>query len=131
METRMSNLRKVLLASVLGASCAVIAAPAVAADFGFSFNTGDVAFAYRDGYWDRYHRWHYWHDRDQWRWYRAHYGNSYYDWDHDRYGDNGWHDRGWHRGWYHHDWRDRDRYYDNRYNNDNNYNNNDYDHDRY
>jgi hypothetical protein len=130
METCMSNrLRNTVLAAVLGTSCALAAAPALA-DWGVSFNTGDVAFAYRDGYWDHYHHWHHWRDPDQVRWYRTHYSNNYYDYDHDR--DSGWHDRGYHRGWYHHDdWRDRynhddhDRYYNN------NYNNYDNDRDRY
>ena len=112
METCMSNrLKTLMVAAVLGTTITAVA-PAMADSFGFSFNSGDVAFAYRDGYWDRYHRWHRWNNGDQWRWYRAHYGNNYYDWDHDRDRDYGWHDRGWHRGWYHHDhWRDRD--YDN------------------
>ena len=92
------QLKKTLLAAILGTSCALAAAPAMSADFGVSFNGGGVAFGYRDGYWDRYHRWHRWHDRDEWNWYRAHYANNYYDWDHDRDRDNGWH-----RGWYHRD----------------------------
>src|SRR5690348_284622 len=98
METCMSNrLRTLVVAAVIGATSLAAAAPAMA-DWGFSFDAGNVAFAYRDGYWDRYHRWHRWDNPDQYRWYRAHYANNYYDWDHDR----GWHDRGWHRGWYHH-----------------------------
>src|ERR1051325_3651324 len=110
----MSNrIKTLVIAAVIGATSLAAVAPAMA-DWSVSFNTGDVAFAYRDGYWDRYHRWHPWRDPDQWRWYRAHYANNYYDWDHERDRDYGWHDRGWHHGWYkHHGWRDRywrDRY---------------------
>ena len=58
--------------------------------FGISINEGDVMFAYRDGYWDRDHRWHRWDDRDDWRWYREHHPDRYSDWRHDRDRDMGW-----------------------------------------
>jgi hypothetical protein len=58
--------------------------------FGISINEGDVMFAYRDGYWDRNHRWHAWAGRDDWRWYREHHPDHYSDWAHDRDRDMGW-----------------------------------------
>lgn len=57
---------------------------------GVSFNLGDVAFGYRDGYWDRERRWHTWRNQDEARYYRNASGSQYYDWDHDRDPDNGW-----------------------------------------
>src|SRR5215469_4220923 len=58
--------------------------------FGVNVNVGDGQFAYRDGYCDRWHRWHPWADPDDWRWYRMHYATRYYDWQHDRDADMGW-----------------------------------------
>ncbi len=57
---------------------------------GVSFNLGDVAFGYQDGYWDRSHQWHNWQNQDEARSYRNASGNQYHDWNHDRDSDNGW-----------------------------------------
>ncbi len=62
--------------------------------FGVNINEGDVMFAYRDGYWDRDHRWHRWARRDDWRWYREHHADRYSDWAHDRDADMGWREGG-------------------------------------
>ena len=51
---------------------------------------GDVAFGYRDGYWDNGHRWHRWNSNRDYQSYRNHHGNNYHDWNHDRDNDNGW-----------------------------------------
>jgi hypothetical protein len=88
------------VASVLSAALATAASGAGVSVF---IDAGNVAFAYRDGWWDNGHHWHAWRDRDESRWYSLHYAQNYYDWDHDRDRDEGWHDRGWHRGWYKHD----------------------------
>jgi|SRR5690242_20708026 hypothetical protein len=96
-----STVRLVCLASALA-----LATPAAAGSIGIYFNTGDVAFAYRDGWWDQNHRWHPWRNQNEWRWYRAHYARNYYDWNHSRDRDQGWHDRGWHKGWFKHNDRD-------------------------
>lgn len=58
---------------------------------GVSFNLGDVAYGYRDGYWDNSHRWHKWRNRGDHDSYRNHQGNNYRDGDHDRYRSQGWH----------------------------------------
>jgi uncharacterized protein YraI len=53
---------------------------------------GDIAFGYRDGYWDNGHRWHRWNnsrDRDN---YRSH-GDHYNYRNHDRYRNDGWQNR--------------------------------------
>lgn len=58
---------------------------------GVSFDFGEVAFGYQDGYWDRGRHWHNWRNDDEMRSYRNASGNKYYDWKHDRDSDNGWH----------------------------------------
>jgi hypothetical protein len=69
-----------------------ISAPAAAQSFGFSFNTGDVAFAYRDGYYDRYRNWHAWRSPREAYWYRRNFGHNYYDGPRNRYRNMGWRD---------------------------------------
>ena len=64
-----------------------------AADVDVSVNPGIVAFGYSDGYWDRGHAWHAWHndhDRDAYRHSR---NAEYHEWKHDRDRDMGWHER--------------------------------------
>jgi len=55
-----------------------------------SVGFGDVAYGYRDGYWDSGHRWHHWRHHNDYRTYRGQDGNNYHDWNHDRDSDNGW-----------------------------------------
>jgi hypothetical protein len=58
--------------------------PAAAQDrFSFSFSTGDVDMAYRNGYTDRYGRFHYWASPREQREYRQRYASRYRDMDHD------------------------------------------------
>lgn len=54
-----------------------------------SLSLGNVAFAYRDGYWDRRHHWHHWQRDSDYRYYRDH-GSNYYGYNHDHYDNNGW-----------------------------------------
>jgi hypothetical protein len=75
------------VAGSLGAMTPASARDSVA----FSFNTGDVAFAYSDGWWDHNHVWHRWHGREA-REYRRAYGDHYHAWRHDRDRDLGWRD---------------------------------------
>jgi hypothetical protein len=58
-----------------------------------SIGFGDVAYGYRDGYWDRGHRWHRWSNDRDYRNYRGQHRSNYYDWNHDRDSNNGWRDR--------------------------------------
>lgn len=51
---------------------------------------GDVAFGYRDGYWDNRHHWHHWRHRGDYRGYRDENGSNYRDMNHDREDNNGW-----------------------------------------
>ncbi|MHB1205277.1 MAG: hypothetical protein ACYCZX_06900 [Rhodospirillaceae bacterium] len=80
------------LAASLALGTMAVSAPASAQSFGFSFNTGDVAFAYRDGYWDRYHNWHNWRSAREAREYRRIYRDRYYDSYHHRLRNMGWRD---------------------------------------
>jgi hypothetical protein len=51
---------------------------------------GNIAYGYRDGYWDNGHRWHRWHHRNDYRGYRDQNGSNYHDMNHDREDNNGW-----------------------------------------
>ena len=55
-----------------------------------SIGFGDVAFGYRDGYWDNNHRWHHWRHNRDYRSYRDRHGSNYHNWNHDRDSDGGW-----------------------------------------
>ncbi len=57
---------------------------------GISINFGDVAFAYRDGYWDNNHRWHKWRNSREQQDYRDQHGSHYRNGNHNRYRGNGW-----------------------------------------
>ncbi len=75
--------------SLAGASLTTV--PAVAREaFSFSFNTGDVAFAYSDGYWDNNRQWHGWRNAREAREYRAHYAKQYRNTRHTRERNQGW-----------------------------------------
>lgn len=55
-----------------------------------SVGFGNVAFGFRDGYWDNGHRWHHWRNRrDHYR-YRGQSGNRYNNYNHDRDSNHGW-----------------------------------------
>src|SRR5262245_43477264 len=75
------TMKKLLLASVIVGVATLFSmgtAPSAHADeFAFSLNTGDVAFAYSDGYWDRDHRWHNWRNAREHREYRARFHDRY------------------------------------------------------
>jgi hypothetical protein len=55
-----------------------------------SFSFGDVAYGYRDGYWDNSHRWHNWRNRGDRDNYRRHHGGNYRNGHHNRYRGQGW-----------------------------------------
>ncbi|MGE4064115.1 MAG: hypothetical protein AB7E79_12175 [Rhodospirillaceae bacterium] len=78
-----------MIAAILGTvgSLAIADAqvtPAAAQDrFGFSFSVGDVDMAYRNGYYDRWGRWHYWASPREMREFRGRYASRYRDMDWD------------------------------------------------
>ena len=108
MESPVKMIVKAALAvAAIGSMPVLVSAPA-SAYTDVTVSTGNVAFGYRDGYYDRDYRWHRWDNDDDWSNYRRHYSHYYRDYGHDR-DDDYWrtryhHDRGWHRGWYHHDY---------------------------
>ena len=57
---------------------------------GVSFDIGDIAFGYQDGYWDRGRHWHTWQNQDEMRFYQNSSGNRYYNYNHDHDSNNGW-----------------------------------------
>ncbi len=88
-----SRLTAALFASMIGGALLAIPAPASArSSFAIRFDNGNVALAYRDGWWDRHHHFHHWR-RNERRWYSVHYRRSYHDWDHDRDRDYGRHNQ--------------------------------------
>jgi len=82
------------MAVALALTGATFATPHVAlAQASVSFDVGNVAIGYNDGYWDRSHTWHTW-DRPEHRdAYRVAKGAEYHEWNHDRDKDMGWHER--------------------------------------
>jgi hypothetical protein len=82
-----------LIAAIVGslAGATLTAAPAIAREaFTFSFDTGAVAFAYSDGYWDRDRQWHSWRNAREAREYRARYSQQYRNKRHTRERNQGW-----------------------------------------
>jgi hypothetical protein len=62
------------------------------AEVAVTFDSGNVAFGYSDGYWDRGHAWHPWPTdtaRTDWQ---AHNAPHYYDRHHDGDPNGGWRD---------------------------------------
>ena len=90
----MKNFCKTALA--VGTLCALTFAavtPTLARDtFAFSFDTGDVAFAYTDGYWDHSHNWHGWRNSHERRQYSAQYRDHYKASRHSHERNGGWRD---------------------------------------
>ncbi len=79
-----------LACASLSTSFTVVSQAAAAESFSFSFNTGDVAFAYSDGYWDRGHQWHSWRSARESREYRNHYSHNYNNSKHTKVKNKGW-----------------------------------------
>ena len=54
---------------------------------------GNIAYGYRDGYWDHRHAWHSWNNGDDSRRYRNQNGQNFRDYDHTRDPNQGWRGR--------------------------------------
>jgi hypothetical protein len=89
-------MKKILMATAIAGVATLFSmgnvSTAQAGDFAFSFNTGDVAVAYSDGYWDRGHHWHRWHNAREAREYRARFRDHYHPRAHHHYRNMGWRD---------------------------------------
>ena len=84
-------LKATLFASALALLPVAAAAPASARAV-VSFDFGNVAIGYRDGYWDNGHRWHRWSERPDFAMLTiiARYHDGYHDMNHNRAPHNGW-----------------------------------------
>ena len=87
---------KIIGKSILAAGAIALLMPLAAVqpaaartNVGISFDFGNVAVGYRDGYWDHGHRWHRWNERERIA-YRSRYRDHYYDGYHSHYRDHGW-----------------------------------------
>jgi hypothetical protein len=97
-----------VVAGALAGTSLGMMVPAVARDsFNFSFDTGAVAFAYSDGYWDNNRQFHRWRNAQEARQYRARHGERYKHRRHTREVNNGWRDQD-HDGISNRNDRDRD-----------------------
>jgi len=77
----------------LGTGACSSPSPASAREsFMFGFNTGDVAFAYSDGYWDHNRRWHRWHSPREAYAFQSRYPDRYSPRGHRNYPNRGWRD---------------------------------------
>jgi len=84
-----------LAAAIVGALTMTTAmtAPSTAMaseSFSFSFDTGAVAFAYRDGYYDHNRRWHRWRNSREAREFRSRHRDRYWAYERNRYRNMGW-----------------------------------------
>jgi hypothetical protein len=72
-----------LIAFALAGAPVIASAPAVAA-VDFNISLGHAAFGYSDGYWDRDHHWHTWHNRAESQYFRTHNAEHYVASRHDK-----------------------------------------------
>jgi hypothetical protein len=72
---------------------ALAGAPAMVLAQSVTFDVGNVAIGYSDGYWDQGHTWQTWAQPAHRDTYRAAKGAEYHEWNHDRDKDMGWHER--------------------------------------
>ena len=79
-----------IVGGVAALTFAQVPAASAADVFSFSFDTGNVAFAYTDGYWDHSHTWHNWSSNREAREYRARYSDHYKAKRHTRERNAGW-----------------------------------------
>jgi hypothetical protein len=92
-----TSLKMMIAAGALGFAGLVASAPATTASaqgFALSFNIGNVAFGYTDGYYDNHRRWHRWRSTRERDWYMRNHRGSYHAMRHDRDRDrnNRWRD---------------------------------------
>ena len=89
----MKHIMKGALLAFALAGAPVIASTPAAAAADFTVSLGNAAFGYSDGYWDRDHHWHAWHNKAELRYYRTHNAEHYVATRHDR--DRKDQDKGW------------------------------------
>ncbi len=81
-----------VIVAVSAATVPLMSTSAMAKDtFSFSFDTGNVRFAYTDGYYDNNRVWHPWSRRDA-REFRVRHRDRYYDGPRRKFPNRGWRD---------------------------------------
>ena len=83
-------MKSILKAAAIAAILGTTAVGAYAADVAVTFNPGDVAYGYSDGYWTTKREWRSWDKPEYVEVYRKHPGAHYYEYRHDRDPDMGW-----------------------------------------
>ena len=83
-------MKSILKAAAIAAILGTTAVGAYAADVAVTFNPGDVAYGYSDGYWTNKREWRTWDKPEYVEVYRKHPGAHYYEYRHDRDPDMGW-----------------------------------------
>ncbi len=79
-----------LIALAMSGSALTVAQPALADHVVVTFNPGIVAYGYNDGYWDRQHAWHRWHNRREIAAFREANREHYYERRHTHEHGGGW-----------------------------------------
>ncbi|HUN50199.1 MAG TPA: hypothetical protein VMU42_03755 [Candidatus Sulfotelmatobacter sp.] len=95
-----SSIKAIFLVLALAGGSLGPISPAMADNVTVAVGGGGIAFGYSDGYWDRDHHWHKWHNRAEAAKWRAANRDHYYAWKHDRDKGDGWRDSD--RWWEHH-----------------------------
>jgi len=83
-------MKSILKAAAIAAILGTTAVGAYAADVAVTFNPGDVAYGYSDGYWTNKREWRTWDKPEYVEVYRKHPEARYYEYRHDRDPDMGW-----------------------------------------
>lgn len=83
-------MKKTLLALAIAGAATVAAGPVFAQSAVITFDPGNVAYGYSDGYWTRDHVWHTWEKPEYVEVYRKHPGAQYHEWVHTRDANQGW-----------------------------------------
>ncbi len=83
-------MKKTLIVLAVAGMTAFGASAVFAADVAVTFDPGNVAYGYTDGYWTRTHEWHTWDKPEYVQVYRSHPGAQYHEWVHTRDPDQGW-----------------------------------------
>jgi hypothetical protein len=77
------NMKITIAAAVIAIAGATLAMSGTAnAAVGVSFDFGNVALGYSDGYYDNGHRWHRWAHRGDGDHYRSMHADNYHEWRH-------------------------------------------------
>jgi len=83
-------MKTIVKAAAVAALMATTAIGAAQAQVSVTFDPGNVAYGYSDGYWTTKHEWRTWEKPEYVEVYRKHPGAHYYEYKHDRDANMGW-----------------------------------------